>query len=71
MNWLDLILAYGHAVDAVLAAADVWAPLLLAVASLGWRVRQVPSRRYRRDNRPDTSGQGPDTPADIAAPVSR
>ncbi|MGW6391127.1 hypothetical protein ACWFR1_11620 [Streptomyces sp. NPDC055103] len=70
MMWLDLLVAYGHAVDVVVSTAHVWAPVLLGAASLGWGVRRTGGRRrHRRTWRPGTSGHDADTPPDIAVQV--
>ena len=58
--WLELFLAYGAFADAVLRAAQEWAPLLLGAAALGWGLRRTPRRRRRT-----ASGQRPDSEPDI------
>lgn len=67
MIWLELLIGYGRAVDAVIAAARVWVPVLAGVG-LGWWLWRASRRRKRGA---DTSGQGPDTPPDIPAGEGR
>ncbi|MFD3608977.1 hypothetical protein ACFWXA_13050 [Streptomyces atroolivaceus] len=67
MTWLDVFLAYGHAVDVVMSAVHVWGPVLLGAASLGVNVRRIPRRGRHRRTRPDASGHDADTPPDIGA----
>ncbi|MFD5788655.1 hypothetical protein ACFWH1_18780 [Streptomyces sp. NPDC127037] len=63
--WLNACLAYLVLLDAVAKTVKAWLPLL-AGAVLCWAGLR---RRRRRRTRPDMSGRGPDSPADIAAPV--
>lgn len=66
MIWLELLVAYGRAVDALRRTAHVWVPpVVVAVAALGWGIYRTPRRP---DTGPDTPAPCPDTPPDI--PVS-
>ncbi|RWZ74906.1 hypothetical protein EQK42_16500 [Streptomyces albidoflavus] len=54
--WLiDVLMAYGVAVDAVVSTAHVWVPLLVGAGSLGAGVRRAPPRGRHRRTRPDAS----------------
>ncbi|MDX2919687.1 hypothetical protein [Streptomyces sp. NE06-03C] len=60
--WLGLFFAYGEAVTAVVDAAPVWGPPLLA---LGGLVRgALPAGLPRPDTHPDASGRRADTDAE-------
>ncbi|MET9321915.1 hypothetical protein ABZX75_17235 [Streptomyces sp. NPDC003038] len=61
MSWVEVFFAYIVTVDAVVATADVWGPLLTGAACLGIAARLAPGRgRHRRTRRPDTSGDDAD-----------
>ncbi|MFJ2206027.1 hypothetical protein [Streptomyces microflavus] len=61
--WLCLFFAYGESVAAVVDAALVWGPPLLA---LGGLVRGVlPAGLPRPDRHPDVSGHDADAWADV------
>ncbi|WP_381792845.1 hypothetical protein [Streptomyces niveus] len=61
MTLIDAVFAYVRAVDAVVATAHVWAPLLLGLAGLAWGAYPPV---VLRDTRPDTSGYDADDWAD-------
>lgn len=66
--WLNLFFAYGEVVAAVVDAAPVWGPPLLA---LGGLMRgALPAGLPCPDTRPDASGCGADTRADADAEES-
>lgn len=86
MAWLDVVFAYGAAVDTALRTAPVWGPPAgLAVAgAVGWRLRPtgrrrdvrtpetpVPGHRDRaEDIAPEVPGDGALTSADTLPDVS-
>ncbi|NDK24720.1 hypothetical protein FSY75_09565 [Streptomyces sp. TR1341] len=65
MRLIDAFVLYVEVVETIASAAQVLVPLLLGVAALAAGVRRVPRRR--RTQRPDASGQDPDSPPDIRA----
>ncbi|MFF4388519.1 hypothetical protein ACFY0G_17330 [Streptomyces sp. NPDC001552] len=70
MFWLTLFVAYGATVEKVIDTSHLWGPAALGVAALAWNVRQIPRRRRRRTDGPDTSEDTPDTPSDIHLPAA-
>ncbi|MFE0766121.1 hypothetical protein [Streptomyces smyrnaeus] len=62
MIFIEVFLAYGAAVDAVVSTSRVWGPVLLGAAALGWGLRRTPRRKRRTP-----SGQRPDTDPDLPA----
>ncbi|MFI0934669.1 hypothetical protein ACH4RG_23465 [Streptomyces sp. NPDC021019] len=63
MMWLDALFGYLSAVDAVASTAGVWVPLLGGSVCLVWGVS--PPGVLHIGRRPDASGRGADTGADV------